>query len=160
MMSIEIHPIEPTDIPAIHQAVETLWGSHVIIVHLEQYNCDDLPGFAAYIEGDLVGFLHYEIRDEVCEVMTLASLTNTRGIGTALMSAAERIAAEENCTCLQVTTTNDNLHAIAFYQHRGFRIKEVYPGRIEQARKIKPSIPLIGESSIPIEDEILLEKEL
>ncbi|MBG0771668.1 MAG: GNAT family N-acetyltransferase [Anaerolineaceae bacterium] len=159
-MWIEINPIEPADIPAIHQAVEDLWGSHVIVVHLEQYNCDDLPGFAAFIEGDLAGFLHYEIRDAVCEVMTLASLTDTRGIGTALMSAAERIAAENHCTLLQVTTTNDNLHAIAFYQHRGFRIKEVFPRRIEQARKIKPSIPLIGENGIPIEDEILLEKEL
>ncbi len=45
-------------------------------------------------------------------------------------------------------------------KHLGFQIKEVYPGRIALARKIKPSIPKIGENGLPIQDEILLEKEL
>jgi hypothetical protein len=57
-------------------------------------------------------------------------------------------------------TTNDNLHALGFYQRRGFHLNQVFPGRVDQARKIKPSIPEIGENGIPIRDEIRLEKDL
>ena len=157
---MDIRPINPTDIPKIHQTVEALWGSHIVIVHLERYNCDELPGFAAFIDGDLAGFLHYELRDSVCEIMTLAALSEGQGVGTALIAAIETFATEHHCSHLQVATTNDNLHAIAFYQHRGFQIKEIIPGLIDLARELKPSIPLIGENGIPIQDEILLEKEL
>ncbi len=80
---MRIRPINPSDIPAIHQTVESLWGSPFIVVHLEQYNCDDLPGFSAIIGDSLAGFLHYEIRGNICEVLTLAALTDGRGVGTA-----------------------------------------------------------------------------
>ena len=159
-MVMKIRPINPSDIPAIHQAVEAFWGSHMIVAHLEQYNCDELPGFAAFMADDLAGFLHYEIRKNICEVLTLAALINGQGIGTALIVAIEQFAVEKHCVRLEVVTTNDNLHAIGFYQHRGFTIKEIFPGRINLARKLKPAIPLIGENGIPIQDEILLEKDL
>ncbi|CAM4379288.1 hypothetical protein PAAL109150_23605 [Paenibacillus alkaliterrae] len=41
-------------------------------------------------------------------------------------------------------TSNDNIKAIRFYQKRGFDIKAVHQNAITEARKIKPSIPLIG----------------
>ncbi|QRN83376.1 GNAT family N-acetyltransferase [Chloroflexota bacterium] len=157
---MEIRPINPSDIPAIHQAAESLWGSYIIVVHLEQYNYDDLPGFVAFIDNTLAGFLYYEIRENICEALTLAALIENQGVGTALMTAVEHFAAEKQCTHLQVATTNDNIYAIGFYQYLGFQIKEVFPGRIDLARKIKPSIPMFGENGIPIQDEVLLEKEL
>lgn len=55
-------------------------------------------------------------------------------------------------------TTNDNLNALGFYQKRGFRIKAVYPGAVDEARRIKPEIPLAASNGIPIRDEIELEK--
>ena len=36
----------------------------------------------------------------------------------------------------------------------------VYPGAIIEARKLKPSIPLVGHCGIPVRDEIELEKRL
>lgn len=157
---MKIRPINSSDIPTIHRAVEALWGSPVLVVHLEQYNCDELPGLAAFLEGDLAGFLHYEIKEDTCEILTLAALTEGQGIGSALISSIEKLAAEKQCNRLLVATTNDNVHAIKFYQHRGFQIREVFWGRINLARKIKPTIPMIGENGIPIQDEILLEKDL
>lgn len=157
---MNIRPINPSDIPKIHPAVESFWGSHIIVVHLERYNCDELPGFAAFLDEDLIGFLHYEIRENVCEILTLAALAEGQGVGTALTSTIEKVATENQCDWLQVTTTNDNLHALTFYQHRGFYIKEIFQGRIELARRMKPGIPMVGENGIPIQDEILLEKDL
>jgi hypothetical protein len=54
-------------------------------------------------------------------------------------------------------TTNDNLDAIRFYQRRDMRIAAVAPGAADEARRIKPSIPEIGDYGIPIRDEITLE---
>jgi hypothetical protein len=57
-------------------------------------------------------------------------------------------------------TTNDNLRALRFYQRRGLRLAALYPGAVEESRRLKPSIPLIGENGIPIRDELELELDL
>ena len=159
-MPFQIRPMDASDRNSVRQAVEAFWGSVVIIAHLESFNCDTLPGFVAQRDAALVGFLHYQIDGEACEVLTLAALTPRQGVGSALMAAIEAHARTQGCTRLHLVTTNDNREALAFYQNRGFHIKTVFPGRINAARKIKPSIPKIAENGIPIEDEILLEKTL
>jgi ribosomal protein S18 acetylase RimI-like enzyme len=54
-------------------------------------------------------------------------------------------------------TTNDNLHALGFYQKQGFHLVGEYPNAIVKSRKIKPSIQEIGVNSIPLRDEIELQ---
>ena len=49
------------------------------------------------------------------------------------------------------------MHALGFYQKRGFRLVAVHPGAVNESRKLKPEIPLIGNDGIPIRDEIELE---
>ena len=61
---------------------------------------------------------------------------------------------------LVVTTTNDNLNALGFYQRRGFGIALVRPGAVDESRLLKPSIPWIGEGGIPLHDEIELDLQL
>lgn len=159
-MKMDIRAIEPIDRDPIRQVMQDLWGGAVIVAHLGLYDCDRLPGFAAFHKAQLAGFLHYEIVEQVCEVLTLAALIENQGVGSALLAQMEAYARKQGCTSLQLVTTNDNRHALSFYQHRGFQVKATFPGRINEARKLKPGIPLIGEDGIPIEDEILLEKGL
>ena len=54
-------------------------------------------------------------------------------------------------------TTNDNLNALRFYQKRGFELVAVHPHAVDEARRIKLEIPMLGEDEIPIRDEIELE---
>ena len=61
---------------------------------------------------------------------------------------------------LRVTTSNDNLNTLRFYQRRGFRITRVRPGVVNEARRIKPPIPVVGEHGILIRDEIDLERRV
>jgi hypothetical protein len=61
---------------------------------------------------------------------------------------------------MKLITTNDNLHALGFYQKRGYVLTKLYPDIVKEARKIKPEIPLVSENGIPIRDELLLEKSL
>lgn len=159
-MKIDIRAIELRDKTPIHEILEDLWGDAVIVAHLECFDCDHLPGFAAFIDGQLAGFLHYRIVSQDCEILTLAALMENQGVGSALLAKIEEYARQSGCTRLHLVTTNDNLHALTFYQHRGYQVAAVFPGRINEARKLKPSLPLLGENGIPIEDEILLEKGL
>lgn len=96
-----------------------------------------------------------------CEVLTLHVDDRRRGVGSALVAEAKRIAAADNCTRLWVITTNDNLDALRFYQRRGFRLAALHTAAVNHSRaRLKPEIPLLGDHGIPICDELELEQEL
>ena len=118
----------------------------------------DLAGFRAVDrDGTLKGFVSYRIKGDALQIVTLDSFFERGGTGQALVARMLFEARERACRRVWLVTTNDNLHALRFYQRRGFRIVAVYPGAIAEARKLKPEIPAIGASGIPIRDEIELE---
>jgi ribosomal protein S18 acetylase RimI-like enzyme len=78
-------------------------------------------------------------------------------VGSALIEAATQAARRVGCRRLWLITTNDNTHALRFYQKRGFVIAAIHVNALEKARRLKPEIPLIGEDGIPLRDEIELE---
>jgi ribosomal protein S18 acetylase RimI-like enzyme len=77
------------------------------------------------------------------------------------MDAAVEAARAEGCKVVWLTTTNDNLDAIRFYQRRGFRISALRPGAVDRAReKLKPEIPEVGSYGIRMSDELDLDLQL
>lgn len=82
------------------------------------------------------------------------------GIATALLKAAVREPHQRACRRVFLSTTNDNLHALGLYQKRGFGLVRVLQGTVNESRRIKPGIPLVGENGIPLRDEIELELSL
>jgi hypothetical protein len=64
---------------------------------------------------------------------------------------------EARCKRLWLITTNDNMHALRFYQKQGFALAALRPNAIAASRLLKPEIPEIGLDGIPIRDEIELE---
>ena len=58
---------------------------------------------------------------------------------------------------IELITTNDNLNAMRFYQKRGFDMVKLYHNALEISRKLKPSIPEVGEFGIPLRHEIEFE---
>jgi L-amino acid N-acyltransferase YncA len=89
---------------------------------------------------------------------SLDALKSGCGVGTALVEGLISKLRAEGVNILRVTTTNDNLDALRFYQRRGFRIIAVRPGAVDESRRIKPSISAVGEYGIAIRDEIELER--
>lgn len=57
-------------------------------------------------------------------------------------------------------TSNDNCHAIRFYQKRGWKMVNIHFNAIEEARLLKPQIPMFGYDGIPILHEIEFEYSL
>ena len=75
-----------------------------------------------------------------------------------LIEAAVDEARRFGCRELLLTTTNDNVDALRFYQRRGFRLAELRPGAVDRARQLKPQIPTAGDYGIPLRDEIDLTR--
>jgi ribosomal protein S18 acetylase RimI-like enzyme len=121
------------------------------------YHPKKLPGFVATIDGKSVGLLTYEISNGECEVVTVNSVSERLGIGSGLLEAVRRVAISAGCKRLWLITTNDNTHALRFYQKRGYRLVALYPNQLEKSRLLKPEIPLVGMDGIPLRDEIELE---
>ena len=106
------------------------------------------------MDGDtLVGYALYEIAQGQCELLVLQSMVENTGVGTALINAVIDVARAAGCVRVWLITTNDNLHAIRFYQRFGFELDAVRIGAIAESRKLKPSIPLTGCDDIPIKHE-------
>jgi len=125
-----------------------------MFVHNEIIRYDEVDGF---VYDDWTGVVTFIIKGQECEITSLNSLLEGKGIGIALIDEVLREAKEMKCRRVFLITSNDNLHALGFYQRRGFELVAVHRGAINESRKIKPTIPLIGENNIPLRDEIELE---
>jgi N-acetylglutamate synthase-like GNAT family acetyltransferase len=160
MSDYSIRPLTTHDRRWVLQFIAEHWGSNIIVSKGTIYSADCLPGFVALERGEPIGLITYYIRGNECEIVSLDSTDPSKGLGTALIEAVKHTAHLAGCKRLWLITTNDNVDALRFYQRRGFTLVAVHRNAIEQSRKLKPQIPLIGEYGIPIRDEIELELPL
>ncbi|GER66556.1 hypothetical protein BpJC7_15260 [Weizmannia acidilactici] len=87
------------------------------------YKCDKLDGFAAVSEDNkMIGLVTYIIRENECEMISLDSIVEDKGVGSALLKEVEKAEKEKSCSQIKLITTNDNLHALKFYQKKGYRL--------------------------------------
>ena len=156
----EIRPLEDADRDWVRRLLKEHWGSVELISRGKLHKADELPGFVAIYSGEPSGLATYLIDGDECEIVSLNSLVEGKSIGTALLDAVRNTASSTGCKRLWLVTTNDNLHAMGFYQKRGFVLVAVHCNSIEQYRKMKPTIPHMGKNGIPLRDEIEMEIEL
>ncbi|MGH3286067.1 MAG: GNAT family N-acetyltransferase, partial [Streptosporangiaceae bacterium] len=102
----------------------------------------------------------YQLTSGMLEIVTLNAIDRHAGIGTLLIEATAGKARRFGCREIRLTTTNDNVDALRFYQRRGFRMAELRPGAVDQSRQHKPQIPRVGDYGIPLHDEIDLTRPI
>lgn len=133
-------------------------GAEFVITRMRKVYPSELPGFVAEDQsGKPVGLLTYEITGNQCEVVTLDALDRFSGIGTSLMEHMRQVAINKGCKRLWLITSNDNIEAVRFYQRRGLRLAALYVNELNEYRKIKPTIPEVGNFGIPMRDMIEFE---
>ena len=136
------------------------WGSTIVVTRGRVHDASRLPALVAVQGGELVGLATFDLGNGDCELVTLDALRQRKGIGSTLLARVAEHAAERGCRRVWLITTNDNIDAIRFYQRRGMRLIAVHPGAVDEARRIKPTIPVSGEHGIPIHDELEFELRL
>ena len=154
---LEIRPLRESERPDLREFLTRRWGSPEIVSRGQVHDASTAPAIVARRDGRLVGLVTYRLNGESCEVLTLNAFDRRQGIGSALMEAVAERARRERCRRLWLITTNDNLDAIAFYEHRGMRLAAVHHGAVDEARRLKPSIPERAENGLRISDELEFE---
>ena len=154
---IEVRAKAEADQEFVRAELVRHWSSTTIRSVDRPYEADKLPAFIAWVDGKRVGHITLAFDPGECEIVTLSAEPEGLGIGSRLLEAASRAAAERGAKRLRLTTTNDNLRALALYQKRGWRLVAVHRGMIDRYRERVPAIPLIGLNGIPLHDEIELE---
>jgi ribosomal protein S18 acetylase RimI-like enzyme len=146
--------LTPADLPRLRNFWIEQWGGELMYMHGDVVRYDEVEGF---VYGDWAGLITFQMRGDECEITSLDSLQEGKGIGTKLIDEVLRAARAKKCRRVTLVTTNDNLRALGFYQKRGFRLAALHCGAVDDSRKHKPSIPLTGQNNIPLHDEIELE---
>jgi ribosomal protein S18 acetylase RimI-like enzyme len=151
---VAIRPVEEKDRATVEWLTTQLWGAPEVAVHDGVFYPAGLPGFIAERASRIAGLVTFEARPGVLEIATINALDQHQGIGTMLIEAVRAEAKRLGCHHVTLTTTNDNIGALRFYQRRGFRLAALRPGAVDRSRQRKPQIPRTGDFGIPLRDEI------
>ena len=134
------------------------FGRTKIVAFEEVMDIDQMPALVAVMRDEPSGALAYRLHGDALHIVALATdpMWQRSGVGGHLVAEAELLARRLNLRRLIVSTTNDNLPALYFYQRRGYRLTHLIPESViththqEQA----------GLAGIPVRDEIRLEKKI
>lgn len=159
-MTFELRRLTQSDLPRLRQFWKENWGDEFVIARGVIYHPDTLDGFVAFEAEQWIGEITFYLSGNECEIVSLDSLRQGQGIGTLLIEKVIEEASAKGCQRIFLITTNDNLNALGFYQKRGFELVAIHRGAVNESRKVKPGIPLIGNDGIPLRDEIELEMSL
>ena len=154
---ISVRRLTVDDLPRLRAVWKENWGDEFVVAHGVIYYPDTLDGFIALDGDEWIGEITYTFSENECEIVSLDSAREGMGVGTMLIQKVVEEAREKGCRRIFLITTNDNLNALGFYQKRGFELVAVHRGAINESRKLKPGISLIGANNIPLRDEIELE---
>ena len=142
----------------IKKFVRLFWGEEELLTFDRVFRVAELPAFVAKVGKEVVGFVSFAgIQDDLI-VVALGMLPEYQGfgIGSSLIAKVEGEARRLGSKRILVSTSNDDLPALAFYQSSGFQIYEVKPNVIaEKHRGV-----LRGIGNLPVRDELRLQKSV
>lgn len=160
---IDLPPVmvrEATDAdrPAVRALFEQDFGRTRIVAFGEVVDIEAMPTLVAVMTVDPSGALAYRLLGDAIHIVALATdpMWQRSGVGGHLLAEAELLARRLNLPRLVVSSTNDNLPALYFYQRRGYRLTDLVPNSIIQ----HTGREVAGFAGIPVRDEVRLEKKL
>lgn len=157
---MEVLKVSSDNREQVNNFIREHWFSDTMALRGELVDMTVLDGFVVFDFDKIIGLITYRILDKECEIMSLDSLVENRGIGTDLLNRVIELAKERECEKIKLITTNDNINALKYYQRRGFDMVRFYHNALDISRQLKPSIPLVGEYGIPLKHEIEFEMKL
>jgi ribosomal protein S18 acetylase RimI-like enzyme len=157
-LGFSISKITPNDKAKIREFAKRFWGEEEQLTFDRKFIVTKLPAYTAKIGKEIAGFVSFTEMDYALIIVALGVLPQFQnaGVGRSLIKKAEAEARKRKKKSLLVSTSNDDLPALAFYQRLGFQIYEVKPNVIaEKHGKVQEGI-----GGLPVRDEIRLRKSL
>jgi ribosomal protein S18 acetylase RimI-like enzyme len=142
----------------VREFVRRFWGEQEQLAFDRRFIVSELPACVARKGKEIVGFISFAETEDAAIIVALGVLPECQdaGVGRGLIEEVEAEARRTGKQKLLVSTSNDDLPALAFYQSLGFQIYEVKPDVIaEKHGKI-----LRGVGGLPVRDEMRLQKIL
>ena len=149
-----------SDLSWVEEVFKKEWADNFVVSLGRKHYPKDLLGLIAETSGKKVGLLTYKISDDEIELTSINCFRKNQGTGSTLIKHLIKVAKKLRMKRIWLVTENSNLHALGFYQKRGFVLKKIYPNSFVKLRKLKPKLPKISENGIQIRDEIELEYSL
>ncbi len=142
----------------IRELVKRFWGEEEQLAFDKKFNVADLPAYVAQADGGVAGFASFAEADDAIIIVALGILPQFQnaGMGRSLISKIETEAKKLRKKRLLVSTSNDDLPALGFYQALGFQIYEIRPDVIAE----KHGGFIMGIGGLPVRDELRLRKTL
>ncbi len=151
-------PILDTDRRALAGFITAFWRSERMAARGRLFFPAQQEGFIAEKDGKITGCITFDLQGNEMEITLLDSRERQQGTGTRLLELAVDHARGLGCRRVWLTTTNDNIRAIRFFQKRGFDLVQIHRNAMDDARRLKPEIPATGQEGIPIRHELEFEK--
>jgi ribosomal protein S18 acetylase RimI-like enzyme len=142
----------------IREFVQQFWGEQEQLTFDRKFMVIELPAYIAKVENNIIGFISFTEANDAVIIVALGILPQYQSsdVGRSLIEKVEAEAKRLLKKRLLVSTSNDDLPALAFYQSLGFRIYEVKPNVIAE----KHDEVLKGIGGLPVRDELRLQKIL
>jgi len=140
----------------VRQFIQIFWGEQEQLTFDKRFIVAELPSYVAKIRKKTVGFVSFGEEGNAVLIVALGVLPERQsgGVGERLVEKVEAEAKRMGKSKLLVSTSNDDLPALAFYQSIGFQIYEIRPNIIAE----KHGEILEGIGGLPIRDELRLQK--
>lgn len=153
-----VHQATDADRAVVRDLFHRDFGRRQIVAFGELMNIEEMPALVAVMHDEVSGALAYRLHGDGLHIVALATdaLWQRSGVGGHLVAEAELLARRLLLARMVVTTTNDNLPALYFYQRHGYRIRAVVPGSVLS----HTGHEAVGFAGIPVTDEVQLEKRL
>ena len=162
---IQVREGDGHDRIALLEASRRFFGSAQLRAFGEVFPLAKTTFLVAEFDGERAGFLSYALHfpgEDEAAVALLAVLPpfQGRGVGRALQGAFEALCRPEGMTRIYLSTSNDNIPGLYFYQRIGYRLHELRGGVAAEALAEHGMENFRGFGGIAVRDEIILVREL
>lgn len=140
MVQVTLRPYRAQDFNALHAIDQACYSREIAYSKWEMLQYMSLPGadcLVAEHDGRMIGFILSAHKAGQGHIVTIDVLEAFRkaGVGTSLLTAAEKRMAEHGCTRIVLETAINNKAAISFWRKHGYRkrgvLSKYYPGGID-----------------------------
>ena len=162
---IQVREGNEADRLALIDESRRFFGSAHIHVFGEVFPLGKTPFLVVEFDGERAGYLAYVLHFPSAKEASVVLLAvrpqfQGRGVGRSLQGAFEAVCRPLDISRLHISSTNDNIPGLYFYQRIGYRLESISTGSAAKTLAEQGEADQLGFGGIPIRDELNFCKEI